>query len=144
MINNGPGIAANVVLTDALPLTLNLVSVVGTAGWDCTGSTLGVPGVVLCTKASMAVGETAQFTLNTTITDALGADPVINEAVVATATSETTTANNQDNAIVEAEDLPATGADPVPLAAFGAVLVLLGLVLQQGARRLRRSPGHAM
>jgi uncharacterized repeat protein (TIGR01451 family) len=137
--NNGPDAADNAAIVDNLPSTLTLVSFTSPAGWDCSGTVTGNPGKLSCTKPSMAVNESATFTLTTTVTAAAGTT-INNTAVVSTSTGETTTANNQDSEpiTVAVAVLPPTGAGHVwDRLAIAAGLVLAGGLLLAVDRRRR-------
>ena len=56
-------VAPNATLTDALPAGTTFQSVTALAGWTCTMPAVGASGTVSCSKASMAIGEVATFTL---------------------------------------------------------------------------------
>jgi uncharacterized repeat protein (TIGR01451 family) len=81
--NEGDTAATNVHLTDVQPAGQTFTALVAPAGWTCIPSPFTSGSNVDCTKASMAPGETAEFT----ITAALAPDydpetQACNEAVV--------------------------------------------------------------
>lgn len=59
LTNDGPDAAANVVVNDPLPANTTLVTLPSVSGWSCSL----VAGAVRCTKASVANGETATFSI---------------------------------------------------------------------------------
>jgi uncharacterized repeat protein (TIGR01451 family) len=138
--NNGPSTAVDVVLDDPIPTTLNLVSVDGPSGWDCSGSTSGNPGTVRCAKPDMLPGETWTFLVETTVVSSAAPGTVTNVATVSTSTTETTTDNNVDSAGVRIDEvaiLPPTGSGLDDRLAIGFGLILAGgaLLLLQRRRR---------
>jgi hypothetical protein len=62
--NQGPDAGANVSFTDNTMPNTTFVSFTddGSSGFNCTPPTVGAAGSTVCTKATMAVGETASFT----------------------------------------------------------------------------------
>ena len=62
VVNNGPGTATSVVVTDQLPAGLAINSVVPTAGGSCSNTA----GLIRCTWASLANGASATVTINVT------------------------------------------------------------------------------
>ncbi len=89
LINLGPNAASNVSISDPSPLNATFVSVNQSSGpaFNCTGS-----DPVVCTRSTLAVGETASFVLTYT---AGAADSSITN--VATVTSDTDELNPFDN-----------------------------------------------
>ena len=136
--NNGDVPADNVEMTDNLPAALNLVSVTGPVGWDCSGSVTGNPGTADCTKPLLAPGEVAVFLVTTTVNATVNGEPIINGVTVKTSTDETRTDNNVDQGQVQVADLPATGANTGGFLAFALALLGAGALLQQVSRRRRR------
>ncbi|MEK7996867.1 MAG: LamG-like jellyroll fold domain-containing protein [Planctomycetota bacterium] len=61
--NNGPNSANGVTLTDVVPSGTGFVSLTAPGSWSCTTLAPGTSGTITCTKASMANGETATFTV---------------------------------------------------------------------------------
>jgi uncharacterized repeat protein (TIGR01451 family) len=137
--NNGPDAADNAMIVDNLPASLTLVSFTSPAGWDCSATVTGNPGKLSCTKPTMAVNESATFTLTTTVAASAAGQTINNTAVVSTSTSETTTSNNQDSEpiSVEVAVLPPTGGEVWNRLAIAAGLVLAGLALVAVDRRRR-------
>jgi uncharacterized repeat protein (TIGR01451 family) len=136
--NNGDVPADNVEMIDNLPAALDLVSVSGPAGWDCSGSVTGSPGTAYCTKPLLAPGEVAVFLVTSTVNATVNGEPIINAVTVKTSTDETRTDNNVDQGQIQVADLPATGANTGGFLAFALALLGAGAVLQQVSRRRRR------
>jgi uncharacterized repeat protein (TIGR01451 family) len=65
--NAGPDAAANVTVTDVLPVQLRFQSITAPAGWVCTTPAVGANGTVSCTTPVLANGASANFTLVTTV-----------------------------------------------------------------------------
>jgi uncharacterized repeat protein (TIGR01451 family)/MYXO-CTERM domain-containing protein len=109
VINNGPDSAANVVLTDPVPVGTTFVSVVQNSGpvFSCTTPAPGAAaGAVSCTVASLGNGASANFALVFHI-DA-GTPPGTFITGVATAATETVDPN------VENDSGPAVTQTPPP------------------------------
>jgi len=95
----GGAAAADVRLTDTLPAGTTFTSLAAPNGWSCTTPAPGSAGTLSCSKGSMAAGERADFALVARVAaDASGT--LVNTARVATATPESSTANNTDSASV--------------------------------------------
>lgn len=95
--NNGPSLAAMVVLTDNMPAGQSLIApadVSGAAGFTCVGAS----GTITCSAASLAVGATAVVKLPVKVADDVTAGVYTNTA---TASS------------MSADPTPATAADPL-------------------------------
>ena len=86
--NYGPSAAANVVLSDAQPVNATFVSITQTGGptFNCDGT-----NPVVCTLASLAAGETAEFEL---VYTAGSSGTITNVATVDSDTEDLNTANN--------------------------------------------------
>src|SRR5262249_33302102 len=69
--NNGTDPAKNtasgVTVTDVLPAGTTFVSSFAPAGWSCTTPAVGSGGTFSCSKATMAPGETASFSLQVNV-----------------------------------------------------------------------------
>ena len=99
VINNGPQAASNAVVTDTLPAQTRFVSLAATAGWSCTTPAVGSGGTINCTKASVAVGETAAFTATVGICpEATCASIISNTATTSSATIDPVIANGTSTA----------------------------------------------
>ena len=140
--NIGPAAATDVVIHDALPTGLDLLSVTPAPGWDCTESVPGPPAVVHCEKASMAVGETAVFTVATSANASM-LNSVVNSVSVETSTREIVLSNNEATSTVVAAELPETGRNMNGLAGFGVLLLGVGAAFQLLGRRGRARRLHA-
>lgn len=88
ILNNGPGTADNVVVTDVLPPAATLVSAPG-----CTGNP-----TLTCTVGTLAAGASASFTV--TVTMPSTPQTVSNTAQVSTSTVDPNPANNSSTAQV--------------------------------------------
>lgn len=105
VINNGVVPALNVVVTFPTPPNTTYTYIDEPVGWDCStyplpGSpTPGSAGTITCTKASVAVGETASFPLTVSVASATPTGTVINyTATVSTTTTDSVSANNTSSA----------------------------------------------
>src|SRR5215469_6253872 len=86
VMNNGPNDAANLNLTDVLPVATTFQSIVA-PGWTCTTPPIGGTGQVSCTSPALTNGAAAQFTLTLNVLCATPNGTVIgNTATVASAT----------------------------------------------------------
>jgi uncharacterized repeat protein (TIGR01451 family) len=95
VLNNGPGPAENVVVTDVLPAGVTLVSAPG-----CTGTT-----TLTCNAGTLAAGASATFTITVTLPSTPGT--VTNTATVATTTTDPAGGNNSSSASINAVAVPA-------------------------------------
>jgi uncharacterized repeat protein (TIGR01451 family) len=99
VINNGPEAAVNAVVTDVLPAGTRFVSLAAQAGWACTAPPVGSGGTINCTKASVAIGESATFTATVGICPEVTCGTVIsNSATVSSTTIDPVTANGTSTA----------------------------------------------
>ncbi len=105
VVNNGVIPALNVVVTFPTPPNTTYSYIDEPAGWDCSTFPLpGTPspgnaGTITCTKASLAVGETASFPLTVSVAAATAAGTVINyTATISTTTTDSVPANNTSSA----------------------------------------------
>ena len=99
--NSGPDVATNVVVSDPLPAQTRFVSQAAPAGWSCATPAIGATGSVVCSKASMAVAETAVFTtVVRTCPEIACATPLSNTATATTATADPVATNNSATATV--------------------------------------------
>ena len=140
--NTGPNAtSAPIVVSDPLPDGLDFVSVSGD-GWQCTGGR-----TVTCTyAASLAVGASASFVLVTT----MSADPGTEITNVATVISGGEGQVSDDEAVVSPDSdggsgsdsgaggLADTGANVVRTVTLAILLMLLGSLAVQRARRATR------
>ncbi len=107
VLNNGPSVAENVVVTDNLPPGMTFV---GTTG--CAEDPAGMP---TCTLGNIAVGVPTMYTINVTV-DPTASGQLINNASVTSTTAEAAPGNESASStttvIVEA-DLAITKADTI-------------------------------
>ncbi|MCC6345056.1 MAG: SBBP repeat-containing protein [Bryobacterales bacterium] len=63
--NQGPGLARNVAMTDAIPANTTFVSAIQTSGppFNCTAPGVGLTGTVACSIATLAANASAGFTI---------------------------------------------------------------------------------
>lgn len=97
--NNGPGPAANVVVTDVLPAGTTLLSATTTQG-SCSGS-----ATVTCTLGTLGAPATATITLEVRLP--LTPGPVVNTATVTSSDGDPTPANNAATATITVTGAPA-------------------------------------
>jgi uncharacterized repeat protein (TIGR01451 family) len=92
--NIGPSFAANVVLSDVLPLSETFRSLSSPAGWTCNMPAVGANGTVTCSKTSLGLGAVT-FTLVAKLNygNALINTHVVNQATVTSDASDPTTPN---------------------------------------------------
>lgn len=111
VVNNGPELAENVVVTDTLPATTTYVSATPEVG-SCGHAA----GVVTCNLGDMAVGAEVMITI-VVQTESLGEVTdvtLLNEVVVETDTAESDLSNNEDEEpteIVEIKDTEEEATD---------------------------------
>jgi uncharacterized repeat protein (TIGR01451 family) len=103
--NNGVIPAQNVTVTFPTPPNTTYSYIDFPAGWSCSTwpapgtPTPGSAGTVTCTKATLAVGETASFPLTVSVLAATPIGTIINyTATVATTTPDSIAANNTSSA----------------------------------------------
>ncbi len=63
VVNNGPGTASSLSMTDTLPANTVFVSNSGASGWLCTNPAVGSSGTISCTAASAAPAAARTFTI---------------------------------------------------------------------------------
>jgi CSLREA domain-containing protein len=100
-VNNGPSDAQTVTLTNAVPANTTLVSAAtGTAGWSRTDSVpAGGTGNVVFSKASVAAGDTASFTIVVQVGAGVADATIITDnATAASATTDPTPGNDTGTA----------------------------------------------
>jgi uncharacterized repeat protein (TIGR01451 family) len=95
-INNGPNPATSVTVSDAVPANTTFVSTATPVGWTRTDATpVGGTGTVTFTKATVASGETALFTILLNVSANTPNNTTINNSATASsATPDGTTGNN--------------------------------------------------
>ncbi len=101
--NNGPSDAQTVTVTDAVPANTTFVSAAVTTGtgWMTTTPSVGGTGDVVFSKATVAAGQTATFTVVVNVNaGTLHNTIVTNTATAASATTDPTPGNNSATATV--------------------------------------------
>src|SRR4029079_8412368 len=99
--NNGPSDAQTVTVTDAVPANATFVSaVVSTgSGWSTSSPAVGGTGNVVFSKATVAAGEAATFTIVVKVASGTPSGATItNSATAASVTTDPTPANNTGTA----------------------------------------------
>jgi uncharacterized repeat protein (TIGR01451 family) len=92
--NSGPSIAANVTLTENVPVSTTFQSIAAPAGWNCTTPSVGGTGNIICTNSSLAVGTPATFIVAVQVDAGTPSGAVIaNTATVSSDTADPTTPN---------------------------------------------------
>ncbi|MEO7743178.1 MAG: IPTL-CTERM sorting domain-containing protein [Usitatibacter sp.] len=129
--NNGPNTATNVVVTDTLPASVNVVSITPSQG-TCSRS----GAVITCSMGTIDIGQSATIQVVVVPT----ATGLISNTVTATATqADTVPANNtavQTTLIVAAA---AVAAAAIPtLSEWGMVILVLAVLAIGGYSRRRR------
>jgi len=129
--NNGPSVAANVVVRDPLPTGTAFASLTA-PGLTCTTPAVGAAGDVVCSVATLAVGATTTVTLAVQVSPTLLDGAVItNAAAVRSDTPDLVPANNTDIeptvvAAPTSADLAITKTDAAdPVAVNGSVVYTL-------------------
>src|SRR5262249_21406291 len=123
-VNNGPGSATSVTVTDAVPANTTFVSAVVTpgTGWSTSSPAVGGTGNVVFSKASVLNGETAVFPIVVKVNPSTANGATItNSATAAPTSSDPNTANNTATATTTVStqaDLSVTKTDsPDPVIA---------------------------
>jgi hypothetical protein len=115
-VNNGPGSAPNVTVTDAVPANTTLVSasVTSGTGWIRTDSVpVGGTGNIVFSKTSVANGETATFQIVVQVNSGVMHGTVItNTATAASSFPDPTPANNSQSATTTVDPIPPTVTCP--------------------------------
>ena len=125
--NNGPNPATSVVMTDAVPGNTTFVSTTTPAGWTRTDATaVGGIGTLTFTKATVASGETAVFTIVVNVNLNTADNTILSNS--ATATSPTPDGNSGNNTgattttVLAQADLAVTKTDsPDPVCVNGNI-----------------------
>lgn len=116
VLNNGPSIANNVVVTDNLPPGMTFVSTVG-----CAEDPGGVP---TCSLGNIAVGVPTMYTINATV-DPSTSGQLINSAMVTSTTAEAAPGNESASStttVIVESDLAITKADTIDPVTAGTSL----------------------
>src|SRR5262249_23343313 len=136
--NSGPDAAANVSLTDTLPVVMTFVSLTGPGGWTLTTPAVGSTGTITATNASLATGARASSTLVANVPAGPPVGTVIsNTATVASATSDLNPDNNASTATTTVSAV-APPSQPIPTLSEGilvALVLMLGLLGVAAVRR---------
>ena len=101
LANNGPSDAQGVTVTDAVPANTTFVSATVTTGvgWTFSSPPVGGTGNVVFSKATVAAGETAVFTIVVQVGAAVSNGTIItNTATAASSTTDPVPANNSATA----------------------------------------------
>jgi large repetitive protein len=93
--NNGPGVANDVIVSDALPASLRFQSITPAATFTCTTPAVGANGTVTCIGGPLANAATATFTLVTTIAPSASGS-FMNTAVASTSDTDPVSSNSTD------------------------------------------------
>jgi uncharacterized repeat protein (TIGR01451 family) len=125
-VNNGPSNASTVTVSDAVPANTTFVSAVVTtgSGWSTSAPAVGGTGTVVFSKATVASGETAVFTIVVNVNLNTPNNTVItNSATAASPTPDGTPGNNTGTAtatVIAQADLAVTKTDsPDPVCVNG-------------------------
>ncbi len=95
--NRGPAAAANVQLSDVVPVGTVFESLTPAAGWTCTAPATGATGTVSCTVATLAAGASATFDLRVRLAAGTAAGTTLSNTVtVSSTTPDPDPANNTD------------------------------------------------
>ncbi|MDP9343650.1 MAG: hypothetical protein M3Q23_16475 [Actinomycetota bacterium] len=106
----GPSSAANVTLTDVLPVHTTFRSLSAPSGWSCNRPSVGTRGTVTCSKNFLAPSEVDSFFLVVNVTSSTKNGAVVRNTVsVASSTTETNTGNNQASTLTSVKACPITG-----------------------------------
>lgn len=93
--NLGPSSAGSVVYSQSVPAGTTFGAISAPAGWSCTTPAVGATGTITCTKASMALNETASFTTSfLTSTETPNGTGLLNTVSVSSSTSDPNGSNN--------------------------------------------------
>ncbi|HJQ27569.1 MAG TPA: HYR domain-containing protein [Blastocatellia bacterium] len=133
--NNGPSDAQTVSVSDAVPANTTFVSATVTtgSGWSTSQPSVGGTGTVTFSKATMAGGETAVFTIVVNVNSGTANNTVItNTATATTATTDPTPVNNTATAtttVIAQADLAVTKSDsPDPVCVNGNLTYTINFV----------------
>src|SRR5262249_34709523 len=134
-VNNGPSNAQNVTITDAVPANTTFVSATVTtgSGWSTSAPAVGGTGNLVFSKATVAAGETAVFTIVVNVGVNTPNNTVItNSATAAANTPDSTPGNNTGTAsttVIAQADLALTKtAAPDPACVQGNVTYTINFV----------------
>ena len=103
--NNGPATAPGPQLSAATPLGTTFQSVAAPPGWSCTTPAVGGTGTVSCSKASLATGSPAVFTLVANVNWCAGNGTTVSgNASVTSGTADPFLSNNSATALATVTD----------------------------------------
>jgi endo-1,4-beta-xylanase len=108
--NHGHNDAANLQLSDTLPVGMVFQSLSAPGGWSCSTPNVGAGGTVSCNVATLTNGSAAQFTL-VALLDSVATSPMqlVNVATVTSSTRDPNLAsNNTASVTVEGSVSPVT------------------------------------
>lgn len=132
--NNGPGVAADVTLTDPLPAGVTFVSASSPAGWNCTTPAVGANGTITCTIPILVDGAVETFTFVVT-PGAAAAPSVSNTATVSATTTDADNSNDTSTAVTTVNpvaDVSITKSDAPDPATAGSSLTYTLVVSNAG------------
>jgi uncharacterized repeat protein (TIGR01451 family) len=134
-VNNGPSDAQTVTVTDAVPANTTFLSATITtgSGWSKTNPSVGGTGTVQFSKATVAAGETAVFTIVVNVNANTPNNTILtNSATAATATTDPNSGNNTGTAsttVIAQADLAVTkSASPNPVCVDGTLTYTINFV----------------
>ena len=123
VVNNGPGAAANVTITDVLPAGTSFVAATPSAG-SCTGTT-----TVVCNVGTLANAATANVQVTVQLTQS---GPITN---IATATSDATDPTPASGSVTITA---AAEGEPIPTLSEWMLLALASAIAAAAAMKLRQ------
>jgi len=134
-VNNGPSDAQTVMVTDAVPANTTFVSAAVTtgSGWSMSAPAVGGTGNVVFSKATVAAGETATFSMVVNVNSGTpNGTTITNSAVGAAVTPDPTPGNNTGTATTTVNamaDLAVTKTDtPDPVFAGSNITYTVNFV----------------
>ncbi len=114
IINHGPDAATNVVVSDTIPASFEVISTSAAGGLTCSNT----GNSVQCTAASVANGATVNAVVHVRVAASAAPGVVTNTATVVTDSTDPNTADNTDSASITVTT--AGSQAPVPPAAAGS------------------------
>jgi uncharacterized repeat protein (TIGR01451 family) len=137
--NNGPSPVSGVTVTDVPQFGMSVTSASGT-GWTCT---IANGGAVCTNAATVLVGATLPTLTVVGKITSLPSGTIQNRATVTSSLLDPNLSNNQATAsdilpgVLDVTQLPRTGSHPITVVLFGALLMLVGVVMTVFARLSR-------
>ncbi|MFO0890700.1 MAG: DUF11 domain-containing protein [Isosphaeraceae bacterium] len=101
VVNNGPSVATNVLVTDPLPPGTTFASVTTAAGWTAVTPPIGTNGTVTFTRSILDSAATASFTITVNVSASAPAGDLVDTATIASDTSDPDPTNNSSTATTE-------------------------------------------